>query len=177
MRAGIASQHRALAAALSEESVAAAAERRVPALQRHVDSLHGRLASMRVASPDDIDPAGVLRLLQSLAAESDLSITAFKPLPASAGESLVESAVSVDFEGAYDSLVRFLGSVSDHRALLVVRSLRVRAQDGLSDGVTLAGAARIAWFVPAPLAEAAASLQGAAADSTLADHRTAEGVP
>src|SRR5436190_13465164 len=58
-----------------------ATARKLPEFRAEVDDLERRLSTLRAVLPEEKDAADLLRRLQTVAMQSNLSITTFKPSP------------------------------------------------------------------------------------------------
>jgi Tfp pilus assembly protein PilO len=146
-RAALAAQQRVLAAARRELAMAAATERSLPELLRRQHVLNERLAALDAAAPTALDAPGAMRDVQATAEDAGLLITRLTPAPAVARDAETEWAVTVEFEAAYQDLVRFLQAVADEPRLLTVTALRLHSPATPADGITVAGSCRVTAFV------------------------------
>ena len=146
-RDGAAAQRRTLAALRNEIARAGMTERTLSDLQQLQGTLRVRLATVHAAAPRDDEVPEVLRGAQTIAEESGLWITGFKPAAAVARQDGTERSVTVEFDGTYAALERFLTRAADHPRLVVVATLRLRAAAQPSESTTLTGSCRLTTFV------------------------------
>ena len=86
--------------------------------------------------PAALDAPGALRDVQAIAEEAGLSMTRLTPAPALVRDAETEWTVTLEFEAAYNDLVRFLQAVADERRLLTVTALRLHSPGTAADGIT-----------------------------------------
>ena len=65
----------------------------------------------------------------------------------------MERSVTLEFDGTYAALVRFLQAMSDYPRLVTVTALRLRAADQPADGATLTGSCRLTAFISSEASE------------------------
>ena len=109
--------------------------------------LNERLADSTAQSPAALDAPGALRDVQAIAEEAGLSITRLTPAPAVVRDAETEWTVTLEFEAAYNDLVRFLQAVADEPRLLTVTALRLHSPGTAADGITVTGSCRVTAFV------------------------------
>src|SRR5215213_968603 len=126
-RAGMAAREQALAAARVEIARAEAREREAPEVQRLQRSLAARADLLHAAAARAPDAPGILRDVQAMAAESELWVTGFKPVPPVGREHVIESSVALQFEGTYAAVVRYLEAVAGYPRLVTVTDLQLHA--------------------------------------------------
>ena len=147
VQAANALQRQALAALRSDIARARTTERTLPEVRRLRDGLQARVAALHAMVLRESEVAAVLRDAQAMAESAELWITGFKPAPALAGEHGMERSVTLEFDGTYAALVRFLQAMSDYPRLVTVTALRLRAADRPADGATLTGSCRLTAFI------------------------------
>jgi hypothetical protein len=118
----------------------------------------------------------VLRGAQTIAEESGLWITGFKPAAAVASQHGTERSVTLEFDATYAAVEGFLTRLADHPRLVMVGALRLRAADQPSEETTLTGSCRLTTYVPrnAPDGAAAGAPEpsGRAGQETLATRQS-----
>ena len=146
-RGALVARQRALTAARRELAEAATTERSIPDILRRRHVLNERLGELDGAVPAALDAPGALRDVQAIAEEAGLSITRLTPAPALVRDAETEWTVTLEFEAAYNDLVRFLQAVADERRLLTVTALRLHSPGTAADGITVTGSCRVTAFV------------------------------
>jgi Tfp pilus assembly protein PilO len=156
-RDGIAAQRRTLATLRNDVARAGMTERTLPDLQQLQGALRLRLAAVHAAAPREEEVPEVLREAQTIAEESGLWITGFKPAAAVASQHGTERSVTLEFDATYAAVEGFLTRLADHPRLVMVAALRLRAADQPSEETTLTGSCRLTTFVPRRARDGAAA--------------------
>lgn len=172
-RSALVAQQRALTAARRELAEAATTARSIPEILRRRRVLNDRLAALDGAEAAPPDAPGALRDVQAIAEEAGLSITRLTPAPAVVRDAETEWAVTLEFEAAYNELVRFLKAVAHEPRLLTVTALRLHSPGTAADGITVTGSCRVTAFVHRHATEA----PGHAGNTPDAATRTADMTP
>lgn len=86
--------------------------RKLPEFRAQVGDLESRLESLKAILPEEKDVADLLRRMQSLAAESNLTIRHFRPQKIAVRELHAEWPIDIEVEGAYHNVGQFLDRVS-----------------------------------------------------------------
>src|SRR4029077_14767219 len=73
--------------------------RKLPEFRTQVDDLENRLASLREVLPEEKDVADLLRRMQTLATQSNLIITSFKPAPVVTKQLHAEWPINIELTG------------------------------------------------------------------------------
>jgi type IV pilus assembly protein PilO len=87
------------------------------------------LAELKSRLPERKDVADLLRRIQALAAQSNLTIRAFKPAPSVARQLHTEWPIALQLEGTYHRLGDFLDGVSKFPRIINVGDISIRAKD------------------------------------------------
>ena len=95
--------------------------------EAEVEELGMRLESLRAVLPEQKDAAELLRRLQTLATQSNLSIRAFTPQATSARELHSEWPIRLQVNGTYHNLGVFFDRVSKFSRLINVSDVVIRA--------------------------------------------------
>ena len=75
-------------------------------------------------------------------------MTGFKPAAPVRRDRLTEWSVTVELEGTYAGVLRFLRDIAGYPRVVVVSGLRLRIADRASAGVSLTASCRLSTFVP-----------------------------
>ncbi len=89
-----------------------ATARKLPEFRAAVGDLEGRLESLKAILPEEKDVADLLRRLQTLASQSNLTIRHFRPRAIAMKELHAEWPIELEVEGAYHNVGQFLDRVS-----------------------------------------------------------------
>lgn len=106
-----------------------ATARQLPEFRKEVDQLQARLDNLRPIIPDEKDAADLLRRIQTLAVQSNLTIRGFKPQPVTTRSMHAEWPITLQLEGTYHNLGMFLDRVSKFPRLINVGMLDIKGRD------------------------------------------------
>jgi type IV pilus assembly protein PilO len=90
----------------------AAAARRLPEFRKEIQELEARLDVLKPILPTDRDAGDLLRRVQTLAVQSNLTILGFRPQAITLQEIHAEWPIALQLEGNYHNLGLFLDKVS-----------------------------------------------------------------
>lgn len=130
--------------------------RRLPEFRSEVSALEGQLDRLRVVLPEEKDVADLLRRIQAMATESNLTIRGFTPQAVASKEMYAEWPIGLQLEGTYHDLGGFLERISRFPRIINVTSIAIRSKDGAEDGTTISAECTATTFVMADPAPAAA---------------------
>lgn len=138
-----------------------ATARRLPEFRRQVVDLEGQLERLRTVLPEEKDVADLLRRIQGMATQSNLTIRGFTPQAVATRQLHAEWPIGLQLEGTYHNLGGFLERISKFPRIINVNAIRVRAKDTATDGATITAECTATTFVlieqrPAAAAPAAA---------------------
>lgn len=140
-----------------------ATARQLPEFRQQVTELEERLESLKAILPDEKDVADLLRQIQTMAAQSDLTIRGFRPQAIATRELHAEWPIALELEGSYHNLGIFLERVSKFPRIINISNLvlegRERAQQPLPPGaptITVSCTATTFVLLDTPAASAAA---------------------
>jgi type IV pilus assembly protein PilO len=124
-----------------------ATARELPKFRKEIDGLMVRLDSLRPILPEEKDAADLLRRIQTLATQSNLTIRGFKPQPVAMREMHAEWPISLELEGTYHNLGGFLDRVSKFPRIINVGKLDIKAKDSPDANATIEVACTATTFV------------------------------
>ena len=116
-------------------------------VETDVDDLTGRLESLASALPQERDASALLRTLQTLAAQSNLSIRAFTPQAVDRQELHAAWPIRLELNGTYHNLGRFFDRVSKFSQVIAISDVVVRAIDPPQLNVTISAECTATTFV------------------------------
>jgi len=102
---------------------------KLPQFRAQVAELQKRLDGLRAVLPEEKDFGDLLRSLQTLAMQSDLTIRLFTPAPVVTKQMHVEWPINVEFDGTYHNLGRFFDRISRFSRIINIGNVRIRARD------------------------------------------------
>jgi type IV pilus assembly protein PilO len=137
------------------------ASRKLPAFRQEVEQLEGRLTNLRAVLPEEKDAADLLRQLQTLATQSNLVITAFRPAPIITHELHAEWPINLELQGSYHNLGLFLDRLGKFTRIVNISGLTVKGRDKADPNATVTANCVATTFVlldkPAPAKPGAAA--------------------
>jgi type IV pilus assembly protein PilO len=94
-----------------------------------VDDLEGRLGSLRAVLPEEKDAADLLRRMQTVATQSNLTIKSFKPAAPVTKQLHAEWPIELQLEGTYHNLAIFFDRVGKFTRIINITGLDVRGKE------------------------------------------------
>jgi type IV pilus assembly protein PilO len=94
-----------------------------------VDDLEARLGSLRAVLPEEKDAADLLRRMQTVATQSNLTIKSFKPSPPVTKQLHAEWPIALELEGTYHNLAIFFDRIGKFTRIINVTGLDVRGKE------------------------------------------------
>lgn len=128
-------------------SVGLTTARQLPEFRAEVDGLTERLESLKAILPDEKDVADLLRRIQTMAAQSDLTIRGFRPQAINTQALHAEWPIGLELEGSYHNLGLFLDRVSKFPRIINVSDMVLLGQDSAVGGATLRVSCTATTFV------------------------------
>jgi type IV pilus assembly protein PilO len=124
-----------------------ATTRRLPEFRTEVVSLEAQLERLRAVLPEERDVADLLRRVQAMATQSNLTIQGFTPQAVATREQHAEWPIGLKLEGTYHDLGGFLERVSKFPRIINVNGLAIKAREGAGGGSTITAEATATTFV------------------------------
>jgi type IV pilus assembly protein PilO len=149
-REAIATQEADLETVRRRINVGLATARQLPEFRKEVDELRRRLDSLKPILPEEKDAADLLRRIQTLATQSNLTIRGFKPQPVSTKAMHAEWPISLELEGTYHNLGLFLDRVSKFPRLINVSKIDIKGKDRPDPNSTITVTCTATTFVLLP---------------------------
>jgi type IV pilus assembly protein PilO len=115
--------------------------------RKQVDDLEGRLTSIRAVLPEEKDAADLLRRMQSVAADSNLTIKSFKPAGVVAKQLHAEWPISLELTGTYHDLALFFDRVSKFTRIINISALDIKGDDKGGSGTSIDATCTATTFV------------------------------
>ncbi len=107
-----------------------------------VDDLEARLGSLRAVLPEEKDAADLLRRMQTVATQSNLTIKSFKPSPPVTKQLHAEWPIALELEGTYHNLAIFFDRIGKFTRIVNITGLDVRGKEPPGANTTIVGAMR-----------------------------------
>ncbi|MBI2834814.1 MAG: type 4a pilus biogenesis protein PilO [Acidobacteria bacterium] len=137
---------------------AQAIARQLPAFQAQVLDLQTRLESLKAVLPEQKDVADLLRRIQTLATQSNLTIKGFKPQAIKTQQLHAEWPIVLELDGTYHNLGRFFDKISKFSRIINVSDLNIKGKEKPDENSTITAQCMATTFVlletPAPAAAA-----------------------
>jgi type IV pilus assembly protein PilO len=128
-QAAIETQSRELSNIRGRISKGQATARQLPEFRAQVADLEARLESLKPILPDERDAGDLLRRVQTLAVQSNLTIRGFRPQAISVKEMHAEWPISLQLEGNYHNLGLFLDRVSKFPRIINIGGLTLAQRE------------------------------------------------
>lgn len=158
----LAGQRTELAAIEGRNAKGQETARQLPAFQAQIADLEARLAALKPILPEEKDVGDLLRRIQTLATQSNLTIRGFRPQPISTKEIHAEWPIGLELEGTYHNLGAFLDRVSRFPRIINVGSLVISNKDNPTPAATINVSCTATTFVLVDQAAQAAAAAAAA---------------
>lgn len=111
--------------------------RKLPEFRAAVGDLEGRLESLKAILPEEKDVADLLRRLQTLASQSNLTIRHFRPRAIAMKELHAEWPIELEVEGAYHNVGQFMDRVSKLPRIINVGAMEMTTVTTPRPGATV----------------------------------------
>ncbi len=112
-----------------------------------VDDLEGRLGSLRAVLPEEKDAADLLRRMQTVATQSNLTIKSFKPAAPLTKQLHAEWPIELQLEGTYHNLAIFFDRVGKFTRIINITGLDVRGKEPPDANTTISAQCIATTFV------------------------------
>ncbi len=154
LREDIAIRSGQLAALRADVTKGYATARRLPEFRSQVTELEGRLEGLKSVLPDEKDAADLLRRLQTVATQSNLTIKGFKPSPVVTKQLHAEWPIALDLAGTYHNLAMFFDRVGKFTRIINITGVSIKGKAKPDPGSTINASCVATTFVlldkPAP---------------------------
>jgi len=158
MRADIDGRRSALKKIQAEITRGQKTARRLPEFRKELATLENQLQGLRTQLPEEQDVADLLRRVQGMATESNLTIRGFTPQPVTRKDLHAEWPIGLQVEGTYHDLGAFLDRVSKFPRIINVGNIKIASRENQTSSVTVTADCTATAFVlvnPADVKEAA----------------------
>jgi type IV pilus assembly protein PilO len=136
---------------------------RLPEFRRELADLQAQLDRLRVVLPEERDVGDLLRRVQAMATQSNLTILGFTPQAITTRELHAEWPIGLQLEGTYHNLGLFLERISKFPRIINVNSISIEAREDPPSAATITAECTATTFVliePAPETEEAGRGRG-----------------
>ena len=121
--------------------------RRLPEFRREVGGLEEQLGRLRAVLPEEKDVADLLRRIQAMATESNLTIRGFTPQAIANKQMYAEWPIGLQIEGSYHNLGGFLERISKFPRIINVTAIKIKTKEKQTDSNTIAAECTATTFV------------------------------
>ena len=97
--------------------------------RQQVAELEARLEGLKAVLPEEKDVADLLRRIQTLATQSNLTIRGFKPAASVTKQLHAEWPIALQLDGTYHNLAMFFDRVSKFSRIINVSNINIRAKE------------------------------------------------
>src|SRR5918911_2976068 len=124
-----------------------ATARKLPQFRAQVAELETRLESLRAVLPEEKDAADLLNRMQTVAAQSNLTIKGFKPGATVTKQLHAEWPITLELDGTYHNLATFFDRVGKFTRIVNITGLNVKGKDKAEPNSTISATCVATTFV------------------------------
>ena len=132
---------------LAEVETAQAIAARRPQFEADVQELSSQLDELKKILPDEKETAEIVRRVEQLAVESDLSIRSFTPQATVAYEFYEDWPIRMSLEGSYNNLGLFFQRVANFQRIINVDNIEIKALSNTDPDRTISATCTATTFV------------------------------
>src|SRR5260370_283984 len=147
-RTDMASRQTQLAALRADISKGLTTAKKLPEFRQQVTDLESRLANLKAILPEEKDAADLLNRMQTVAAQSNMTIKGFKPAPTVTKTLHAEWPITLDLEGTYHNLAIFFDRVGKFTRIVNITCLDAKERDDPYAKSTSPATRRPTTFLP-----------------------------
>jgi type IV pilus assembly protein PilO len=134
VKADMASRQTQLTAIRADVTKGRNTAKKLPEFQAQVSDLESRLANLKAILPEEKDAADLLNRMQTVAAQSNMTIKSFKPAPTVTKQLHAEWPIALELEGTYHNLALFFDRVGKFTRIVNISGLNVKGKDNKTQG-------------------------------------------
>ena len=146
-RADMSSRQDQLTALRRDVGKGLATAKKLSDFESEVSQLEGRLVALRAVLPEEKDAADLLRRMQTVAQQSNLTIKSFKPSPVVNKQLHAEWPISLELDGTYHNLAMFSDRVSKFTRIVNISDLDIKGKDRPDPNSTVTASCVATTFV------------------------------
>lgn len=147
VQASIAMREATLASLRADINRGLATARRLPEFRKELADLEAQLDRLRPVLPEERDVGDLLRRVQGMATQSNLTIIGFTPQAVATRELHAEWPIGLQLEGTYHDLGSFLERVSKFPRIINVNAITIEAKENATDASTITAQCTATTFV------------------------------
>src|SRR3954451_10735773 len=169
VRVDIASRRTQLEALRADITKGLTTAKKLPEFRQQVGDLEARLANLKAILPEEKDAADLLNRMQTVAAQSNMTIKGFKPSPTVTKTLHAEWPITLELDGTYHNLAVFFDRVGKFTRIVNISGLDVKGKERPEANNTISATCIATTFVlldkptPAPAKPGAAPAAAAPA--------------
>ena len=131
----------------AEVETARAVTARLPQFEADVKELQSQLDELKQVLPNEKETAEIVRRVEQLAVESDLSIRSFTPQATVAYEFYEDWPIRMSLEGSYNNLGLFFQRVANFQRIINVDNIEIRVLSNPDPDRTISATCTATTFV------------------------------
>ena len=147
VRAEMQSRETQLASLRADITKGLTTAKKLPEFRAQVTDLEGKLANLKAILPEEKDAADLLNRMQTVAAQSNMTIKGFKPSPTVTKQLHAEWPITLDLEGTYHNLAIFFDRVGKFTRIVNISGLDVKGRDKPDPNSTILATCTATTFV------------------------------
>jgi len=124
-----------------------AVAQQLPQFRAQVADLEARLDGLKAILPEEKDFGDLLRSLQTLAVQSNLTIKHFKPAPVVTKDLHAEWPINIELDGTYHNLGLFYDRISRFSRIINIGNMAIKAKDKPDQNTSISVACVATTFV------------------------------
>jgi type IV pilus assembly protein PilO len=128
VRADMESRQSQLASLRRDITTGLTTAKKLPEFRAQVTDLEARLANLKAILPEEKDAADLLNRMQTVAAQSNMTIKGFKPAPVVTKQLHAEWPITLELEGTYHNLAIFFDRVGKFTRIVNISGLDVKGR-------------------------------------------------
>src|SRR5947207_8339443 len=121
--------------------------RKLPAFKAQVTELEGRLSNLRAILPEEKDAEVLLRRLQTVAVQSNITIKNFKPEATVTKQLHAEWPIKLNLDGSYHNLALFFDRVGKFTRIVNISNVDIKGKDKAVPNLTISASCTATTFV------------------------------
>ncbi len=121
--------------------------RKLPEFRAQVAELDARLTSLQAVLPNEKDAAELLRQMQTVASQSNLTIKSFKPAATVTKQMHAEWPINLELDGTFHNLALFFDRVGKFTRIVNISSVDVKGKDKPEPNSTISASCVATTFV------------------------------
>jgi type IV pilus assembly protein PilO len=136
--------------------------KKLPEFEAQVTDLEAKLESLKAVLPEEKDAADLLRRMQTVATQSNLTIKSFKPAPTVMQQLHAEWPIHLELEGNFNNLATFFDRVGKFTRIVNISQVDIKGKDKPEANLTISASCVATTFVLLDKQAAAAPKKGKA---------------